>query len=692
MALHLDFETRSKTDLKGVGLWNYARHESTEILCVGFSLDGKTVRVVDPRDLPQEFLDRVELGEEVVAHNAQFELAIWNEVGRRHFGWPKFAISQAVCTMARAYRMGLPGSLDAAAAALGLEVRKDDKGRRLMLKMCKPFRGQWWDGPEERARLKDYCAVDVEVEILLDERLLPLPPKERKLWILDQKINRRGIGVDVDSARRALQVIARESDRLHQAMRDVTENQVATCSAVGQLKEWITKRGYPVEGVGKPVLDNLLTRDIPVDVRKAVLLRLEASKTSTAKLKSMVSNSGTDGRIRYCLQYHGASTGRWAGRIIQPQNFPRPPKGFTHTHARRVIEALNTDDPEARIRGRFKHLSVTEAISASLRAFILGTAGRDLTAMDFSAIEARVLAWLADQRNVLGIFKGDGLIYEAAAAEIFGVDISKVTKEQRAVGKVAILALGYQGGPKAFQAMAVGYGVSLAPVFDHIWARADSEMQEKAERSWSQAVAEAKKKGKPVGSTKREWLAADVIKMFWRLANPKIVSYWYAVEQAAHQAVAYPDTVIEAGPPGRKVKFAKRGSFLFCRLPSGRALSYPYPRIAEVKTSWGERKSAVTYKTVDSVTRKFIRVPAYGGKLVENITQAVARDLLVHAAFRCEENGYRVAFHVHDELVLEHPRWLGSIRKVQELMETPPRWAQGLPIAADGWRGRRYRK
>lgn len=692
MAIHLDFETRSRADLKAVGLWNYVRDPSTEILCVGFAFGDGEVSVLDPDDVPDELLERVELGEEVVAHNAQFELAVWNEVGRYRHGWPKLSIKQLNCTMARAYRMSLPGSLEKAAAALGVEVQKDMEGRRLMLKMCKPFRGEWWDRPGDRDRLKRYCAVDVQVEQELDKRLLPLPPKERELWVLDQKINRRGIGIDLRGVGRALQVVAEESDRLHQAMRDVTENQVATCSAVGQLKDWFHKRGFAVEGVGKPVLTKLLEFDLPADVRKAVLLRLEASKTSTAKLKSMKANAGEDGRVRYCLQYHGASTGRWAGRIIQPQNLPRPPAGFNHVDACKVIKALRAKDATARIRREYPNLGVTEAISASLRAFILGTGGRDLIAMDFSAIEARVVAWLAGQENVLKIFRGDGKVYEAAAAEIFGVPISKVTKEQRAVGKVAILALGYQGGPRAFQTMAAGYGVSLAPVFDSVWGRADSEMQEKAERSWSQAVKDAENRGAEVGSTKREWLAADVIKMFWRLANPKITSYWYAVEQAAHDAVFAPHTITEVGLLNRKVKFVKRGSFLFCRLPSGRALTYPYPEIREVKTGWGEKKPAVTYRTVDSTTRKFIRTAGYGGKLVENITQAVARDLLVHGMRQVERKGYRVAFHIHDEVVIEHPRWQGSIHEVQRLMERVPPWAKGLPLAVDGWRGRRYRK
>lgn len=290
-------------------------------------------------------------------------------------------------------------------------------------------------------------------------------------------------------------------------------------------------------------------------------------------------------------------------------------------------------------------------LSDCIRGFLIAKPGHDLIACDFSAIEARVLAWLAGEHDVLEIFDGHGKIYEHAAAGIYMKPIEEVTKDERQVGKVAILALGYGGGVGAFQTMAKGYGVKV------------------------------------------DDFTADQIKIAWRHANREIVNYWYDLERAGFAAINNPGTKHLAGYHRREVAYLVKGSFLWCRLPSNRVLCYPYPRIEPVMTPWDEMKDAITFMGVNSLTNKWERQKTYGGSLSENVTQAVARDLLADSLLRISQlPEYSVVMHVHDEIVVEVAEGRGSLAEIKKIMSTPPAWAAGLPMAAEGWRGKRYRK
>jgi DNA polymerase len=655
--LHGDFETRSAVDLKACGADVYARHDSTDILCFAYAFDDgpvELIRLGDP--LPNEIKLHLLDGGIFVAHNAAFELAIWNYVCARKYNWPKLKPEQCRCTMVMAYAMAIPGSLEKSAAAMGIDQQKDLAGQRVMMQLSQPKEVlQCEDGtpfyhwftdpehPEKFEKLYEYCKQDIRVEQELFKRLMKLSPSEQKLWEIDQRINQRGVYVDLPAVEAAIKLVEGEKVRLDQAMREATENQVATCTASTQLKKWIISEGFETEGVAKAHVDELLKNPaLPEKIKKAVLLRQEAAKSSTAKLVAMKDGACADSRIRGLFQYHGASTGRWAGRRIQPQNFPRSKLDQTFINDFLDQLPLGIDADEISLF----YGSPMGVISEGLRGFLTAAPGHELLAADYSAIEARVLAWLAGEEDVLEIFRTHGKIYEHAAAMIFGVPMEEVTKEQRQIGKVAVLALGYEGGKGAFQMMAKAYGVKVS----------DRE--------------------------------AEQIKNAWRLKRWKTVKFWRDLEAAAIAAVRYPGKKYAVG----SITYLMNASFLFCQLPSKRVLCYPYPKVGEVELPWGEMKDGLSFMSENSVTRKFDREMGYGGKLAENVTQAVSRDVLAEGIIRAEERGAPVVLHVHDEIVSEVSEGSWKLEDFEALVAEQPKWAEGLPLSAEGWIGKRYRK
>lgn len=680
---YLDFESRSAAPLPRTGADKYAADASTDILCTGFAFGDEPVRLTTWEELDTDLRYHVKNGGLVVAHNAAFEYVIWNAVGKR-YGWPQLKITQMDCTMVRAQAMGLPAALGRCAAAMGIQQQKDLKGQRIMMKLSQPMaKGGWHEKPEDFEKLYNYCMQDVEVERQIDKRLLSLTQKERKLWFLDQRVNRRGVQADVRSAHTAMKIAAQEMVRLNAELDEVSNHEISTYNAHVQVKKYLLSRGIQTKGVAKDDVSLLLSRnDLPSDVRRVLQIRQEAAKSSTAKLRSLVDGACADQRVRGLYQFHGATTGRWSGRRLQTQNFPRPT--IKQRRIDEVFHLLNTGGTAESIE--FYVGPVLPTLSNCLRGFLTAKNGYDLMAMDFKSIEARVLAWLAGEESVLEIFRTHGRLYETTAGWVFSVDRDLVDAMQRQVGKVATLALGFEGGVGAFQTMAKNYGVTMALAFETLWESSNSDRRERALRRWNDPKSKIDKKN----ISKEEWLASELTKLAWREANPNIVAYWREVRDAAISAVREPGRVFSAGAPGRQVQYKKKGSFLFCRLPSGRALCYPYPEIKEVELPWGGTTPGLRF--MGEKNHQWQREATYGGKLVENIVQGVARDVLAEAMIGCDDAFYPIVMHVHDEIVTEVPEGFGSLEELEGIVSVVPEWATDMPIAAEGWRGKRYRK
>lgn len=521
------------------------------------------------------------------SHNAAFERAIWLYVLTPKYGWPACPPPERWrCTMAMAYAMALPGGLDDACRAVGITIRKDPAGYALMLQMCKPMTPwpvTWLDTPKHRHRLGLYCIADVEAEIRLCERLVPLTPTEQKTWALDQRINDRGIAVDAQLVEQALKIVSAAQKDLNARIYAATDGAVRSTNQGEAILKWLKGRidAEKLESIDKETVHELLGGPLPAKVREVLELRRAGAKASAAKLDALLAGLMRDNRVRGLLQYCAASTGRWGGRRFQPHNLKRP------TRSAQVVLQMVKCIARFGDYGLLETLygDALEAIGDCMRSVLVAAAGCTLYAGDFSNIEGRVLAWLAGEESKLDVFrlndqkKGPDP-YIIAAGAIYHVDPATIDKEdpRRQVGKVAELALGFQGGKVAFQKMAAGYRVVVT----------DEEAEE--------------------------------IKVAWREKHPRIVAFWRALEAAAYAAVQEPGTRFWAG---EHISFVVSGSFLTMRLPSGRRLFYPYPRLEPRKTPWGDIKDVVTYMGIDTRTGsptkgKWARLSSYGGKFAEN--------------------------------------------------------------------------
>lgn len=658
--LYVDLETYSSEPIGKVGLYKYAQAEDFKILLMSYSLDGAPVQVIDiaqgeeiPEEIKSLLLDPLT---QKHAFNAAFE---WYCLSRFLTVPETDWVNQWRDTQLQAMYCGYPMSLDAAGRAVGLpeDKRKLANGKALIKTFCIPripttkdprVRIRAHEEPEKWKLFKEYNRQDVQTEIEIEKRLeaYPVPETVQRQWETDLCINARGVALDMDLINGALECSRLVVKPLQEEAERITG--LDNPNSPKQLREWMETRGYETKTLRKDDIDNFLTKDdLKPDVRRALEIRQELSKTSNKKYDAMKLAAGKDNRIRGTLQFYGANrSGRWAGRIIQPQNLPR-----TNLHgemlalARDLVKQRKINDIQL-IYG-----SVQDTLSQLIRTALVPAPGCAFVDADFSAIEARVIAWLAGEEKVLEVFRGDGKIYEATASQMFDVPMDKIVKGTpeyalRQKGKVATLACGYGGAAGALINMgALKMGL------------AEEDLPDIVQR--------------------------------WRVSHKKIVQFWYNSDQAATKAI---QTGRQATVRG--LVFRREGDpetdqdFLTIQLPSGRKLYYAQPELQEGK--WG--RPAITYMDINQTSRKWERSETYGGKLVENITQAVARDCLAENIERLEDNGYPVVFHVHDEVIVDAPPEKADLDKVISIMSEPIPWAPGLPMAADGWVGNYYIK
>lgn len=686
-----DFETRSACDLKKHGTWRYSIHPTTQILCFVFrlphwskdrtewwhpefkSIDLELAEDCSDWDALYELQQWVASGGLVEAHNSWFEFCIWKNILVARHGWTDIPVAQWRCSAAKAAAHALPRALDKLGEALRTRFRKDIEGSKLMKKMTRPRKSKKkerkdWDEigmehpkvlfhetAEMLARLIDYCRLDVLTEEAISNRLVDLSPAETELFLLDLTINLRGFQIDRTAVRMALQLVHRESVLLNQQLGQLTDGKVRKATQRKRVLSWFEATGLWLPNTQGGTLDDTLkfsteNPDLVSPLHRSVLVIVRSlGRSSTAKYVAMKRWWGADARVRGGLLYHGASTGRWSGKGIQPHNFP---KGTLKGERDEAGDYLRGDDGKiskvdmARLwggikRGERQYLidrfgGVMEALSTALRGAIVAGRGNQLFVADYSSIEARVLLWVAGDDEHLNIFRRNEDIY---------VDMAKSIgpAADRALGKIAVLGLGYQMGAAKFFATCEAWGI---PITEEL----------------AEATVEAYRA------------------KFWRVKQ-----LWADVEAAAVEAVES-KKVVRCG----KVEFYVYGLFLFCRLPSGRTLAYPYPEIRAKRTSWGETRYGLTYMGVDPVTHQWRRQTSYGGLLVENIVQAISRDIMAEAMIRAEQQGYPVILSVHDELISEAE--VGTIDEYVSILTQIPTWAPGCPIAAEGWAGVRYRK
>lgn len=659
---HLDIETRSPVDLKTAGLYKYFEHPETEVLVVRW-------RIGDQRGDGSNLFpltEHIREGGIVSGHNIAFDREGWNaKVGCRFSPPSKIHAHQTDDTMARCATLALPMNLESAAKVLKVPVQKDDEGRRLMLRMCKPKPdGTYRDSPEMRERLSQYCGTDVEAEACVGKALPKLTPLQRRTWLLDQAINARGVAIDLEFVGKALKLAEHANREAAKEMSRLTKGAVTKPTQVQRIVEWLKGRGIPCASLGKGVIDDVLvTAEILDDqvATKVVELRRASAKSSVAKYKAMVNAVCDDGRVRGTLCYHGASTGRWSGRLIQPQNFPR----VTTKEEERDIELLHSI--LAFPLPAEKHFEQCKlwfenplaVLSKALRSSIIADDGKRLIGGDFSNIEGRVNAWLAGENWKVKAFadfdRGEGEdLYVLAYSKAFDVPTEYVTKDLRQRGKVMELSMGYQGGKRAFQKMAANYGLSVS---DDV---------------------------------------AEELKIAWREAHPAIRSSWYELQDAAIEAVKYKGATIEC--LSGRIAYKVDHNILWCRLPSGRCLAYIHPRITNqvfINEDGEEEvtdRPQVAFMGTDSITKRWCVQRLYGGLQCENVVQAIAYDLLVEGMFRVEAAGYPIVLTVHDEILSEVSVECGSVDEFEHLMVPKVEWAEGLPIAVGAWEGERYVK
>ena len=641
--LAIDIETYSDVDLINCGVYKYTDSDNFEILLFAYSVDDEETKIVDfasGEKLPEEIMEML-LDDSVIktAFNANFERTCLS----RHLG-VKLKPEAWRCTAVQAAMLALPLSLEGVGVVLGLDKQKMSEGKELIRYFCSPCkptksnggrtRNLPEDAPEKWELFKTYCIRDVDVEKQIRKKLwkYPIPEKEQQLYCLDQRINDRGIMVDRNLVNHAIACDLLYKETATKRAYELSE--LENPNSVSQLKGWLTEKGIEVDSLAKATVEELVDKT-EGDVQEMLKLRLAMSKTSVKKYEAIDRSVCRESRVHGLLQFFGANrTGRWAGRLVQIHNLPQNHISDLEL-ARGLVADGRYDDVE------MLYESTPNVLSEMIRTAFVAKPGSRFIISDFSAIEARVLAWLAGKQWRIEVFQTHGKIYEASASAMFHVPIEEITKTSplRQKGKISELALGYGGSVGAMTAMgALKMGLS------------------------------------------EEELPSLVTT--WRNANPHITQFWWAVDEAAVKAV-------RDKKPSRvgRVAFEYSSGILFVTLPSGRKLSYVKPKMGVNKFG----REGITYEGIGE-SKKWMRLETYGPKLVENIVQAASRDILAEAMLRLEKEGFDIVCHVHDEVVLEVPEGVSSVEEINQIMAVNPEWTDGLPLSAAGFESPFYKK
>lgn len=641
--LEMDVETYSDVDLIKCGVYAYADSPAFEVLLFAYSFDGEETQIIDlaqGETIPAEVESAI-FDDSVTktAFNANFERTCLS----KYFG-TRLSTDSWHCSAVQAAMLALPRSLEDVGAVLGLDKQKMKEGKELIRYFCVPCKPTKVNGgrtrnlpchaPEKWELFKIYCKRDVDVEKAIRQKLhnFPIPEGEMEVYRLDQEINDRGVLVDLALVHQAISCESLHKEIVTKRAYELTG--LENPNSVAQIKGWLTRRGIEADSLSKKAVADMI-QETDGEVEELLKLRLLMAKTSVKKYEAMERSVCKDGRVHGLLQFYGANrTGRWAGRLVQVQNLPQNHIVDLEL-ARNLVKQGRFEDVE------LLYDSTPNVLSELIRTAFIPKEGCRFLVADFSAIEARVLAWLSGEQWRLDVFASHGKIYEASASAMFHVPIEEITKgsQLRQKGKISELALGYGGSVGALTSMgALDMGL------------AEEELS-------------------PLVST-------------WRNANPHITQFWWDVDAAAIKTV----TEKKETRVGR-ITFFYQSGILFAMLPSGRKLAYVKPRMAVNKFG----RNGLTYEGI-SESGKWGRIETYGPKLVENIVQGTARDLLAEAMLRLKKRGYQIVMHIHDEAVMEVPDGMGSVREVCLIMAEQPEWAVGLPLRADGYECAFYKK
>ena len=641
--LEADIESFSDVDLIKCGVYAYADSPAFEILLFAFSFDGGETQIIDlaqGEKLPAEVEEAIfDVSVTKTAYNANFERTCLS----KHFG--RYIPPESWhCSAVQAAMLALPRSLEDVGRVLGLDEQKMKEGKELIRYFCVPCKPTKANGgrtrnlpchaPEKWELFKTYCKRDVDVEKSIRRKLhnFPIPESEMELYRLDQRINDRGVLVDMGLVEQAI-----ACERLHKEIvtkRAYELTRLENPNSVAQLKGWLGDMGMEAESLSKKAVAEMIA-ETDGEVEELLRLRLLMAKTSVKKYEAMERSVCSDGRVHGLLQFYGANrTGRFAGRLVQIQNLPQNHLPDLEL-ARELVKQGRFEDIE------LLYDSTPNVLSELIRTAFIPKPGCRFVVADFSAIEARVMGWLSGEEWVLDVFRGDGKLYEMTASRMFGIPMSEIGKgsPERAKGKVASLSCQYGGSTNGL--------ISMGAL--------------------------------DMGLTEDE---LPPLVAAWRKANPHMVQFWWDVDAAAIKAV----TEKQKTKVG-KIIFEYKSGILFITLPSGRKLSYVKPRMAVNKFG----RDGLTYEGI-SENKKWSRIETYGPKLVENIVQGTARDLLAEAMLRVEKKGYPIVMHCHDEIIAEVPEGSGSVDEMCEIMAIQPNWAEGLPLRADGYQCSFYQK